>query len=257
MKLKFLKTKDPLKLKFILSNATFEFANSLRRAMISDVPVMAIEDVNIFANNSALYDEVIALRLGLIPLKTDLKNYVLKSKCTCKGKGCAKCTVKLSLDATGPCTVYAKDLKSSDPNVVPVFPDIPIVKLFENQSLKFEAIAELGFGREHAKWTPCIATYRYYPSIKVIKNCREAVKACPKGVFEFKANKLAVKDLEACDLCLACVEACPDGAINVEGNNTKFIFDVESWGQHDPKTILKLALSALKGKVDEFSKLTK
>ena len=133
MKIKFLKSGEPNKLKFVLSDATFEFANSLRRAMISEIPVMAVEDVNITANNSALYDEILALRVGLIPLKTDLKNYVFKKDCKCRGKGCAKCSVKLSVDKTGPLMVYAKDLKSSNSKVVPAVPDIPIVKLFENQ----------------------------------------------------------------------------------------------------------------------------
>ncbi len=253
MKIKYLKTDSPLRLKFILSNSYFEFANSLRRAMIAEVPVMAIEEVNISANNSALYDEVIALRFGLIPLKTDLKNYNLRSKCKCR-KGCPKCTVKLTLDKTGPCTVYSSDLKSSDHKVVPAINDLPVIKLFENQSIKIEAIAELGFGKEHAKWTPCAATYRYYPQINVLKNCLKAVSVCPKKVFEFKNRKLLIKDLDACDLCLACVEACPKDALRVKGDDSKFIFSIESWGQHNPKALVKLGLQALKAKVDEFSK---
>jgi DNA-directed RNA polymerase subunit D len=254
MKVKLLKKEEPLRLKFVLSGANFEFANSLRRAMIADIPVMAIEDVNITANNSALYDEIISLRLGLIPLKTDLKGYQRRSDCKCRGKGCTKCTVKLTLEKNGPVMVYARDLKSSNPKVVPAIPDIPIVKLFDNQSIKLEAVAELGFGWEHTKWTSCMANYRYYPSVKVLKNCREAESVCPKKVFEFKANKLVVKNLEACDLCLACVEDCGEKSIRVSGDDTKFIFDVESWGQHDPKRLLKLGLQALSNRIDDFSK---
>ena len=63
------------------------------------------------------------------------------------------------------------------------------VKLFENQKIKLEAIAELGFGKQHAKWIPCKATYRYYPKVTVLKNCPKAVELCPRKVFELKNKK--------------------------------------------------------------------
>ena len=48
------------------------FANALRRIMLSEVPAMAIEDVVIIENSSVLNDEILAHRLGFIPIKTDL-----------------------------------------------------------------------------------------------------------------------------------------------------------------------------------------
>ena len=80
------------------------------------------------------------------------------------------------------------------------------------------------------------------------------MSVCPKKVFEFKNRKLLIKNLDACDLCLACVEACPKDTLRVKGDDSKFIFDIESWGQHNPKALVKLGLQALKAKVDEFSK---
>lgn len=252
MKIKFLKSKEQLKLSFILSDASFELANSIRRAMIADVPVMAIDEVHISDNNSALFDEVLALRLGLVPLTTDLKSYNLKSDCKCRGKGCDKCTVKLMLEKQGPGMVYSGDLKSSDPRIKPVIPDIPIIKLFDNQAIKLEADAILGFGRDHAKWTACMATYRYYPKIKINKNCYQATKVCPRGVYDIKNRQLIIKDLEACDLCLACVDECSEGSVEVSPDNNKFIFDIESWGQLSPSELLKQAVKALKSKVNAF-----
>ena len=91
--------KEKNKVSFVLMNSTPSFANVIRRAIIEEVPVMAIEDVEFRKNNSILYDEIIAHRLGLLPLTTDLKSYNLSSECKCKGKGCARCQLKLTLKA--------------------------------------------------------------------------------------------------------------------------------------------------------------
>lgn len=51
-------------------------ANALRRILISEVPTMAIENVFVSNNTSIIPDEVIAHRLGLIPIKVDPRNFV-------------------------------------------------------------------------------------------------------------------------------------------------------------------------------------
>jgi len=45
-------------------------ANAIRRYM-NQIPVLAVEEVEISRNDSPLYDETIAHRIGLIPIKTD------------------------------------------------------------------------------------------------------------------------------------------------------------------------------------------
>ena len=61
------------------------FANTIRRLIIGEVPTLAVEDVEIKENSSQLYDEMIALRLGLSPIKTDLNSYNFKNECKCEG----------------------------------------------------------------------------------------------------------------------------------------------------------------------------
>lgn len=54
-------------------------ANTFRRLMLSDVPSMAIEKVHIYNNTTIIQDEVLAHRLGLIPLKADPRLFEFKT----------------------------------------------------------------------------------------------------------------------------------------------------------------------------------
>lgn len=160
MEVKILK-KNEREMSFSVKGITPAFANALRRIMIGEVPTMAIEWVDFKKNDSALPDEIIAHRLGLIPLTFDKKAYELPSECKCEGKGCSRCQVELVLKEKGPKVVYASDLKSSAKDVKPVFEKIPIVELFEGEELQLEAIAQLGLGKEHVKWQAAIVGYNY------------------------------------------------------------------------------------------------
>lgn len=119
---------------------------------------MAIDDVVILENSSVLYDEILSHRLGMVPLKTDLERYILPEKCDCGTPlGCQKCRVLLVLDASAhekTRTVYSGDLVSEDREISPISASIPIVKLAPGQTVKLEAYARLGRGKEHAKWQP-------------------------------------------------------------------------------------------------------
>jgi len=147
------------KVRFNVSGIDVSLANALRRIVLSEIPTMAIEEVTFYENSSILNDEILSLRLGLIPLKTDLKTYNPVSECTCKGKSCAKCAVTITMDVKGPGNVYSKDLKSTDPEITPVSGKVLIAKLTPEQAIKFEARAELGIGKTHMKWQGGIASY--------------------------------------------------------------------------------------------------
>ncbi len=252
--------KEKNKLKLLISGVTPQFANAIRRTIMNSVPTMAMENLEVTQNSSVLYDEMLGLRLGLVPLKTDLKSYNFVKDCTCKGKGCAKCTATLSLKIKGPKTVLASDMIPSDPKIKPVYPETIINFLQKGQEIILNAKAVLGTGSEHAKWNPGTASYRYYPIIKIdqkkakackTKNC---VKACPKNILQSTKTGITVdkKKLLDCDLCLSCMEACDCNALIVEGDDTKFIFEIESWGQLPVKEILLKAKEILK---KEFSEL--
>ena len=254
MEIKFLE-KNEDRVSFILKNSEVAFANSLRRIMTTEVPTMAIETVEYRKNTSLLYDEILAHRLGLVVLKTDLKSYELPTKCSCKGEGCAKCQLKLTLKAKGPKVVYASDLKSKDPKVVPVHPKTILVKLLKGQEIELEATAILGQGKEHIKWSPCLAFYKHKPIIEIgnVKNPEEIVEKTHGKIFEIKGGKLSVikENLFKPDLA-GVVEAVSGGKVKVRYDND-LIFYIESWGQLSCKEILSAASDALDKQLDQFS----
>ena len=145
MEIEFASLDDSLA-RFTLSGASAAFANAFRRAMIGEVPTLAIEDIRIYDNTSALFDEMLAHRVGLIPLKTDLSSYSTQDKCTCGGAGCPGCTSTYTLSVEGPRTVMSSDLIPQDPKAAPVSDNIPIVKLTKGQKLVIEAKAILNTG---------------------------------------------------------------------------------------------------------------
>jgi DNA-directed RNA polymerase subunit D len=248
------------RLTFLLKGSEPSFANAIRRAAIEDVPTMAIEDVEIRKNSSALYDEMIAHRLGLVPLTTDLKSYVLPEKCKCNGEGCARCRVQISLKAPEQGYVYASQLKSADPKIKPVFGEMPIAKLLKGQKLEVEASACLGRGKVHMKWSPGLIYYKFKPTVKIgnVHNPSEVAKAFPPGIFEVKAGKLVLNEEVMLKHDLAgSAEKASGGTITVDESPTDFIFTVESWGQLDCKEIIEQAAEEFKEQLSELQEIIK
>jgi len=247
--------KNEEKIRFLVEGIDSSLAGELRRIMMTEVPTMAIEWVDFVKNDSVLRDEILASRLGLIPLTFDPKFYNLKSECKCGGKGCVHCQVSLTLKKKGPCTVYSSDLISTDKRVKPVYDKIPIVELTEGQELELEATAQLGLGKEHAKWQASIVGYKNVPKISIGKggNSPEYAKRCPRNVFEFENKKLRVKNHLDCNFCMQCVEL-SKGAIKVEPEEDKFIFKLERTCGLKPEEIVLKGIEVLSKKLNEFSK---
>ena len=149
-------SKDSEKIAIKLKGVPLQYANALRRVCLNGVPVFAIDTVDIIQNTSVLPDEGLAHRLGLIPLKTDLKRFNEPSKCDCQSEsGCSNCKVLLVLDsgeAEESRSVLSSELSSEDETVKPTSDKIPIVQLAPGQQIKIECYARLGRGTEHAKW---------------------------------------------------------------------------------------------------------
>lgn len=255
MKVKILQKKGE-KLTFLLDGASPAFANALRRIMISEVPTLAIDEVNIMDNTSVLFDEVVTHRLGLIPLTFPAKRMNMPEGCKCKGKGCPLCQVRLKLDKSGPGIVYSGNLKSSNKAAKPTDSHIPIVELLKGQNIKLEGIAKLGLGRTHIKNQAANAAYQYYPELEANgvskEDLKKIVDVCPKKALAVRGRKLVLKDPVNCDICRSCEEL--GEGIKIKGNPTKFIFRVESVSGLNPRDIVIKANEILQEKAKEFKK---
>lgn len=239
--------------KIIFSSSVSQtLANAVRRS-VHEILTPAIETVEFYKNDSALYDEIIAHRLGLVPIKQEKLNEA--DKCSCEGKGCAKCSIDLKLKARGPCTVYSGDLRGK---AEIVFEKMPIVVLEKDQELELVARVNAGKALDHAKFSSGLVYYRNLAEIEVSKECdlcKECVNVCPKKILSAE-KKVEAKKIYECDLCEACVEACKKHgkeAIKVKPGE-EIIFSVESYGQSDAKSVFIGAVKALTDNLKELGK---
>ncbi|MFH1249443.1 MAG: DNA-directed RNA polymerase subunit D [archaeon] len=253
MEIKAISKKDN-QIKFLVSGINETIANSLRRSL-QEVPILAIDTVEFSKNDSALYDEILALRIGLVVFKSEKLN--LQEECDCNGKGCSKCTITFKLERKGPCTVYSSDLKGK---ADVVYEKMPLVILADGQELELSATARLGKAKEHAKFSPGLFYYKPSCSININKNCdfcKECVKSCPLNILKEKEGKIVIENIEDCDICEACLDACNKcgkNALDIKASNTDFIFIMESWGQISAKDMFIEAVKALNENLKELEK---
>ncbi|OJI07289.1 DNA-directed RNA polymerase subunit D [Candidatus Micrarchaeum sp.] len=128
--------------RFSISGITESNANVLRRAAINSVKTFAIDSVTFYENTSPMFDEYIAHRIGLVPIITPSSGYKDEDE------------ILFTAEATGPITVYSKDLQSTDKEVRVASEGIPIIKLGTGQRIRIEGKARMGTAVKHAKFQP-------------------------------------------------------------------------------------------------------
>tara|TARA_Y100000034_G_C6897857_1_gene414406 strand:+ start:1268 stop:1921 length:654 start_codon:yes stop_codon:yes gene_type:complete len=181
MKVQVLDKKDN-ELVFMIEGINNAIANTIRRTIVSEVPTLAVDEVTFVKNQTALYDEVLAHRIGLIPIKTDLKAYSLKEGASTK----ATTELKLVLKAKGPKTVYSGDFKSKDAKCIPAYDNIPLVTLLKDKELSLQATAILGRGKEHMKFSPGLCYYVNAPiKFKKLEDLKDEEQEVSKENFVF------------------------------------------------------------------------
>jgi len=261
--------------------------NALRRLLLSDVPSMAIEKVHMYQNTSIMQDEVLAHRLGLIPLAADPRlfswkpeDHEKKKKKAKEGEGdegTEKDTLEFNLkvrcknkaDKTGYIDdqILTKHIqwvpKGSQAtwagNVGPTEPDILVNKLRPGHEMEIVMFAVKGVGRDHAKFSPvATAFYRLLPAITIKRPIRgEAatrLQSCfSPGVIGLDkgSDGQAVAKVEEArmDSCSRNLYRHEDlkMAVDIEKVKDHFIFTVESVGALPPGTLVGMSSQVMCG----------
>ena len=259
------------KISFILKDSTPAMANALRRTILSDIPKMAIDRVEFhlgpimvdgkeYESITPLFDEIIAHRLGMVPVPTDLQLLGYQNECVCGGEGCPSCTIMYSLNKIGPCTVLSGDmipLGNPDLKVKDEF--IPIVDLADGQAVLIYTIATMGTAKTHVKWQVANGVgYKYAPIVKVdakkCNHCMRCLNECPKHVFSGDEKKITAEPVK-CTLCESCQSFCAPHAISLEADDKNFVFTFETDGSLSAEATLKKALELLSSKADSLGQM--
>lgn len=221
------------------TNMNVSLANAIRRS-VGEIPVLAVVEADIYKNDSVLYDEIIAHRLGLVSLKNQKmkKDDVLEFKLKVKGEGEGK-------------MILAEEMGTEV-----IYPETPLVLLGEGQVLELVARAKAGRGKDHAKFMPGLAYYKHLPKIKITGEGEKQTELVTlySEVFEMYGEKVKVKDAWKCDLDNEDMEEYPGVEISFDDN---LVFTIESWGQIEAKKIFVEACKALKDNLDLVSKALK
>lgn len=174
--------------------------NAVRRLLLSDVPSMAIEKVMISNNTSVLQDEVLAQRLGLVPLRADplmfeyrgqdesatpanTLQFQLRFRAerpsddvktepsrTPAFAAAGVANVRVLSNSLRLLPLAGQEEVFTDANAGPVHDDILLALLRPGQEISLQAEAVKSCGRDHAKFSPvATAWYRLLPSIRLVR----------------------------------------------------------------------------------------
>ena len=206
--------------------------NALRRALISEVPTMAFGEIDFYENNSPLYNEYLANRIGLIPLSWD--DGIPED---------ARISFSLNVEAVEENkTVYSRDFVSTDPKIVVYGENIPVAALRKGQKLRLEAFAVKGTAKQHARFQSAIGSYGHAGEFK-------AVEKCKKCSTPMKATK-----------GLASVKGLPDNSVlcsnceKPDGMGKDYLFIVESFNNLSAKEQYSRAVEVMLDKTKTLEK---
>ena len=260
-------------------DVNYSFVNSVRRSLVSMVPCLALHEIDFhmgslgsyvdeesgdereYESISAMFNEIVAHRIGMLPIPTDEKT--IEAFGDSIGNDSKQPDIMYSLHKQGPCTVYSGDLEpvSGDDSLVIPETNVPIVKLAEGQAILVYAKAKMGNAQKHTKWQ-CAVAPRFYqaPTITVSsgKGSKAIFDIVDKKDFKKKGKSHVIDNPVKAHAALNKLEQLWNDkeakeSMEVSTKKDHFIFEFETNGAMKAKLALEQALKALDGHCNEFA----
>uniref|UniRef100_A0A8B9SYB6 RNA polymerase I and III subunit C n=1 Tax=Anas platyrhynchos TaxID=8839 RepID=A0A8B9SYB6_ANAPL len=260
-------------LEFDMVGIDAAIANAFRRILL--VPTMAVEKVFVYNNTSIVQDEILAHRLGLIPIRADPRLFEYRNQGDEEGTEIDTLQFQLKIK----CSRNPQAAKeSSDPNELyfnhKVYSKhmtwVPLgnqTDLFPDADFRPEIDVLMhcvkGIGKDHAKFSPvATASYRLLPDITLLQpiedEAAETLQKCfSPGVIEIQN----IKGKKVARVANARLDTFGREVFRHEGLKNlvrlarvrnHYIFSVESTGILPPDVLVSEAIKILMGKCQRF-----
>jgi len=278
MKVKVLKM-DDYYAQIEFKDVDYSFVNSVRRSLVSMVPCLALHEIDFhmgslgsyvdeesgdekeYESISAMFNEIIAHRLGMLPVPTDKKT--VEAFGGTINDDSKQPDIMYSLHKQGPCTVYSGDLEpvNGDDSLIIPETNVPIVKLSEGQAILVYAKAKMGVASQHTKWQ-CAVAPRFYqaPTITVLpgKGSKAVLDTVGKNKFTKKGTNHVITNPVVAHQALKDLEQLWNNedaqkAMQVTTKTDHFVFEFETNGAMKADLALQQALKALDTHCNEFA----
>ena len=278
MKVKVLKMEDYYA-QVEFKDVDYSFVNSIRRSLVSMVPCLALHEIDFhmgslgsyvdeesgeekeYESISAMFNEIIAHRLGMLPVPTDKKT--VEAFGNAINDDSKQPDIMYSLHKQGPCTVYSGDLEpvNGDDSLIIPESNVPIVKLAEGQAILIYAKAKMGVASTHTKWQ-CAVAPRFYqaPTVTVSsgKGSKAVLDAVGKDKFKKKGSNHVITDPVIAHQALKDLEKLwndedAQKAMEVTTKTDHFVFEFETNGAMKAKLALEQALETFNTHCNEFA----
>jgi len=260
-------------------DVNYSFVNSVRRSLVSMVPCLALHEIDFhmgslgsyvenesgdereYESISAMFNEIVAHRVGMLPIPTDKKT--IEAFGNSIDDDSKQPDIMYSLHKQGPCTVYSGDLEpvSGDDSLIIPETNVPIVKLAEGQAILVYAKAKMGNAQKHTKWQ-CAVAPRFYqaPTISVSsgKGSKAIFDIVAKKNFKKKGNKHVIDNPVKAHEALRKLEQLWNDkeakeSMEISTKKDHFIFEFETNRAMKANLALEQALKALDKHCSEFA----
>ena len=263
------------KMEFDLCNVDNSFANGLRRVMLAEIPILAVDTVTVRTNTSVFFDEMVVHRLAMVPWDSitandwaDEDEIVFDLKVRCPSDLHSRRVTTADLPA-----VYWRGQTHVKP--IAVGDGIWLLTLGRGQEFDCKCTIKRGIAKLHSKWMAVsTVAMRYAADIRLNpkgfaalpeEHRRLWVNRCPVNVFAHNDNtgQVEVVNKAACIFCKECLtidppfNELPAPLVSMrqkkdEWGQFDFHFTVESTGQLPVVELVRRAVLVLRKKLEDI-----